>query len=348
MSPIRYYSTNRHIDPASGLKPYKDTVSFSEALLVGQAPDEGLFMPCRIPTLSESSIAALKNRPYAATAWLVVDAFLSEDIPSDRLRWAVEDAYTFDVPLERVSGRKHIMRLDRGPTASFKDFAARLMARLMSILRDPARRLHVLVATSGDTGSAVGEAFKGLQGIDVTILYPREEVSGRQKKQLDSIGGNVQAISVQGKFDDCQNLVKEAFADPSLTDLNLTSANSINFGRILPQIVYYIYAYAQLAEPGEEIVFSVPSGNFGDALGCEYARRMGLPVRKLVMASNENDEFPRYMENGHLLEGVAIPRLSVQRDERGTPEQSGPAFSICTAARWTERDMCTSIPTDKK
>ena len=298
MSPIRYYSTNRHIDPASGLKPYKDTVSFSEALLVGQAPDEGLFMPCRIPTLSESSIAALKNRPYAATAWLVVDAFLSEDIPSDRLRWAVEDAYTFDVPLERVSGRKHIMRLDRGPTASFKDFAARLMARLMSILRDPARRLHVLVATSGDTGSAVGEAFKGLQGIDVTILYPREEVSGRQKKQLDSIGGNVQAISVQGKFDDCQNLVKEAFADPSLTDLNLTSANSINFGRILPQIVYYIYAYAQLAEPGEEIVFSVPSGNFGDALGCEYARRMGLPVRKLVMASNENDEFPRYMETG--------------------------------------------------
>jgi threonine synthase len=158
--------------------------------------------------------------------------------------------------------------------------------------------LNVLVATSGDTGSAVGEAFKGVEGIDVYILYPRAEVSGRQKKQLDTIGGNVLAISIDGKFDDCQDLVKQAFSDSSLEGLNLTSANSINFGRILPQIVYYVYAYAQLAKPGEEIVFSVPSGNFGNALGCEYARRMGLPVRKLVMPTNENDEFPRFLKTG--------------------------------------------------
>jgi threonine synthase len=190
------------------------------------------------------------------------------------------------------------MRLDQGPTASFKDFAARMMARLMGYLRNTRERLNILVATSGDTGSAVGEAFKGVKGIDVYILYPRGEVSGRQKKQLDTIGENVQALSVDGKFDDCQNLVKQAFSDPSLSDFNLTSANSINFGRILPQIVYYVYAYAKLAREGEEIVFSVPSGNFGDALGCEYARRMGLPVKMLVMPTNENEEFPKYLETG--------------------------------------------------
>jgi threonine synthase len=168
----------------------------------------------------------------------------------------------------------------------------------MSNCRAKGERLNVLVATSGDTGSAVGEAFKGVAGIDVTILYPEQEVSSMQKKQLDTIGGNVQALSVSGKFDDCQNLVKQAFSDGDLTQFNLTSANSINFGRILPQIIYYVYAYAQLAENAEEAIFSVPSGNFGDALGCEYARRMGLPVAKLIMPTNENDEFPIYLATG--------------------------------------------------
>jgi len=156
----------------------------------------------------------------------------------------------------------------------------------------------VLVATSGDTGSAVGEAFKGVEGIDVNILYPKKEVSGRQKKQLDTIGDNVRSISIEGKFDDCQDLVKRTFSDPSLKYLNFTSANSINFGRILPQIVYYVFAYAQLGRDGEEIVISVPSGNFGNALGCEYARRMGLPVKKLVMPTNENNEFPEFLKTG--------------------------------------------------
>jgi threonine synthase len=173
-----------------------------------------------------------------------------------------------------------------------------MMARLMSYLRPRGKRLNVLVATSGDTGSAVGEAFKGVEGIDVNILYPAREVSGRQKKQLDTIGENVRTLSVEGKFDDCQNLVKEAFSDPSLAYLNFTSANSINFGRILPQMVYYVYAYSQLCEEREEIVISVPSGNFGNALGCDYARRMGLPVKKLVMPTNENDEFPGFLESG--------------------------------------------------
>ena len=295
---IRFYSTNRHLDGVPGIVPFKETVSFKEALLQGQAPDEGLFMPDPIPLLAYHDIMALKDASYSAAAILVTKAFLSHDVPEGILEKIVSESYNYPVPLEKVSDRKYIMRLDQGPTASFKDFAARMMARLMGYLRNPKERLNILVATSGDTGSAVGEAFKGVQGIDVYILYPRSEVSGRQKKQLDTIGENVQSLSVDGKFDDCQNLVKQAFSDPSLSAFNLTSANSINFGRILPQIVYYVYAYSQLAREGEEIVFSVPSGNFGDALGCEYARRMGLPVRMLVIPTNENDEFPRFLESG--------------------------------------------------
>jgi threonine synthase len=295
---IRYYSTNRNLDKASGIVPFKGSVSFREALLRGQAPDEGLFMPDHIPVLSLHNITNLRGRTYTAAAMLVAKAFLADEIPDRVLEKIAADSYNYPVPLERVVDRKYIMRLDQGPTASFKDFAARMMARLMSYFRDPGKRLNVLVATSGDTGSAVGEAFKGVEGIDVYILYPAGEVSGIQKKQLDTIGNNVQAISINGKFDDCQNLVKQAFSDSSLADLNLTSANSINFGRILPQIGYYVYAYSQLADTGEEIVFSVPSGNFGDALGCEYARRMGLPVQKLVMPTNENAEFPKFLETG--------------------------------------------------
>jgi len=295
---IRYYSTNRNLDGIPGITPFRETVSFREALLMGQAPDEGLFMPERIPTLSGEALRSLKEAPYTEAALLVAEAFLAGEIDAAALRRIVEDAYNFPVPLENVFARKYILRLDQGPTASFKDFAARMMARLMSAFRQPGLRLNVLVATSGDTGSAVGEAFKGVEGIDVTILYPRGEVSGRQKKQLDTIGQNVKAVSIDGKFDDCQDLVKQAFSDPAFADFNLTSANSINFGRILPQIVYYVWTWAQLSREGEAAVFSVPSGNFGDALGCEYARRMGLPVERLVMPTNENDEFPRFLETG--------------------------------------------------
>ena len=295
---LRYYSTNRHLDQVPGITPFRETVSFREALLMGQAPDEGLFMPEQIPVLPVEKIIALKGAPYTKAAMLVAEAFLADELPTHSLRKIINDAYDFPVPIENVFARKYVLRLDQGPTASFKDFAARMMARLMSAFRDPGKRLNVLVATSGDTGSAVGDAFRGVEGIDVTILYPRDEVSGRQKKQLDTIGLNVQAVSVDGKFDDCQDLVKQAFSDPTFADFNLTSANSINFGRILPQIIYYIYTWAQLTRETEPAVFSVPSGNFGDALGCEYARRMGLPVEKLIMPTNENDEFPRFLETG--------------------------------------------------
>ncbi len=295
---IRYYSTNRYVKHVAGITPFTGSVSFKEALLAGQAPDEGLFVPDAIPQLSASEILSLRDKPYWQAALLVAEAFLSDEFPKNVLEAIVKDAYNYPVPLEAVYPRAFILRLDQGPTASFKDFAARMMARLMSHCRPEGERLNILVATSGDTGSAVGEAYKGVRGIDVTILYPAGEVSLMQKKQLDTIGGNVQAISVDGKFDDCQNLVKEAFADRELARYNLSSANSINFGRILPQIVYYIYAYAQLAGRGEEVIFSVPSGNFGDALGCEYARRMGMPLARLVMPTNANDEFPNFLKTG--------------------------------------------------
>lgn len=295
---IRYYSTNRRLNNIEGIIPFTGSVSFKEALLAGQAPDEGLFVPDTIPQFSLKDIYSLKGKPYRETALLVAKTFLADEFLPEVLTQVVCEAYNYPVPLEEVYPGTFLMRLDQGPTASFKDFAARMMARLMSHCRPLGERLNILVATSGDTGSAVGEAFHGVAGIDVTILYPSAEVSLRQQKQLDTIGDNVQALSVHGKFDDCQNLVKQAFSDPALAQFNLTSANSINFGRILPQMIYYVYAYAQLAAPGEQIVFSVPSGNFGNALGCEYARRMGLPVARLVMPTNENDEFPGYLQTG--------------------------------------------------
>ncbi len=297
---MRYYSTNRYLPGGFGR-----LISFKEALFLGQAPDGGLFMPERIPDLDLHALRKLKGRPYAETAFLVLNTFLKDDLDPTALHAICEDAYDFPVPLEPAgdlsaplgAGKTWIIRLDQGPTASFKDFAARFLARTMRALKDRKETMTVLVATSGDTGGAVGDAFKGLPGVRVFILYPAHEVSPLQKRQLDTIDGNVQSIALEGKFDDCQNLVKRAFSDPGFRKLGLTSANSINFGRILPQAVYYAYAWNELAA-GEPMVFSVPSGNFGDAFGCELMRRMGLPVKKLILATNDNDEFPRFLKTG--------------------------------------------------
>ena len=192
------------------------------------------------------------------------------------------------------------MRLDQGPTASFKDFAARLMGRLINYyLRLEKKQLLILTATSGDTGSAIANAFYGLDNIQVLVLFPEKEVTPRQRKQMTTLGGNVSIIAVDGKFDHCQALVKEAFSDPELGHLPMSSANSINIGRLVPQIVYYFYAHSRLRrQPDEQAVFSVPSGNFGDMMGAVLAMRMGLPVKRLVIATNENDEFPRYVASG--------------------------------------------------
>ncbi len=270
-----------------------------EALFMGLAPDGGLFMPTRIPFLNMDDLNRLRGEPYWKIAHKAIYPFLRGEVDDHLLRKMIEEIYNFEVPLERIDHNTLLLRLDRGPSASFKDFAARFMARIMSHLRSSGREITVLVATSGDTGSAIGEAFRGLEGFTVYILFPEREVSHVQAVQLESIGKNVKAISIAGKFDDCQSLVKMAFGDSDLTPLNLTSANSINVGRVLPQIAYYVYACVNASSDLQPVVFSIPSGNFGNSLGCEFARRMGLPIERIIIGVNENDEFPRFLESGN-------------------------------------------------
>jgi threonine synthase len=288
---IRYVSTNRQSAP----------VDLRGALLQGQAGDRGLFMPDRLPQFDRTGLRALVGRPYPAIAHTVLRRFTAEIIPDADLQRLCDDAYDFDVPLEPVVRRTHLMRLDRGPTASFKDFAARMMARWMGrFMRDEGGELVILTATSGDTGSAVAHAFYGVEHIRVVVLFPTAEVSDRQRKQMTTLGGNVTTFAVDGQFDDCQAMVKRAFADPDLKAIRLSSANSINIGRLLPQAVYYFYAYTRLADvdAGEPIIFCVPSGNFGDMMGGVLAGRMGLPVRRFVIATNANDEVPNFLATG--------------------------------------------------
>jgi threonine synthase len=287
MDKILYRSTNRK----SGL------VAFKEALLRGQAPDYGLYVPADIPKLSKKEIGSFKNKGYRYIAFHVAKKFLEDEIEDKDLRLLIKESYNFKIPLERAGGSLHIMRLDKGPTASFKDFAARLMARLMHhFSRRENRKLTVLVSTSGDTGGAVADAFNGLGSVNVVILFPSKGVSPVQRMQMTTLGKNVMAFAVEGDFDDCQALVKQAFNDEDLKKFNLTSANSINFGRLLPQVFYYFYAYSRFGKG--RALFSVPSGNFGNLMGGVIAKEMGLPVEKFIVAVNENDEFPRFLKSG--------------------------------------------------
>lgn len=292
MSQILYYSTN--------LKAGK--VSFRNALLKGLAPDGGLYMPELIPRLTVDDILSFSDLPYAEIAFYIARKYLHNIITDDELLKITRDAYDYDIPLENIYEKKFIMRLDHGPTASFKDFAARLMGRLMQyFLRLENRNLLILTATSGDTGSAIANAFYGLENIKVVILFPEAEVTDRQRKQMTTLHNNIQIVAIDAKFDDCQALVKKAFNDSDLEYLNLSSANSINIGRLLPQSMYYVYAYSRLCDitQGEKIIFSVPSGNFGNLMGGLIALKMGLPVKKFVVATNENDEVPEYFKTGN-------------------------------------------------
>lgn len=284
---MQFYSTN-------GKSP---EVDLKGALLQGQAPDRGLYLPKCFPVLAQDELRAFAGMPYASIAFEILRRFSENIIEPGILKALCEDAYNYEVPLERVYGRVHVMRLDRGPTASFKDFAARMMARMIGrFVSEAGRTLTILTATSGDTGSAVASAFHRVPGIRVLVLFPKDEVSARQRKQMTTLGDNIRTIAVDGKFDDCQALVKRAFADPELSAIPLSSANSINIGRLLPQSVYYFYAASRLAKAGEPVVFVVPSGNFGDMMGAVFAWKMGLPVRKLVVPVNGNDAFPRFLK----------------------------------------------------
>jgi len=287
----QFHSTNEQSPP----------VNLRDALMIGQAPDKGLYLPREFPQFTPAELAEFAALPYSEIAFRVLSKYSEGVIPASDLAALCDDAYNFDVPLEPVGGldRVHILRLDRGPTASFKDFAARMMARLIGrFVRETGTSLTILTATSGDTGSAVASAFHNVAGIRVIVLFPVGEVSDRQRKQMTTLRENIRSIAVDGKFDDCQAMVKRAFADPALKHIALSSANSINIGRLLPQSVYYFYASSRLAKPGEPIVFAVPSGNFGDMMGAVIAGKMGLPIRKLVVPVNGNDEFPRFLGSG--------------------------------------------------
>ena len=286
-----YYSTNHSVPE----------VDLAQALLQGQAGDRGLYMPRPIPRMDQGLLAAARKMSYPDLAAAVLVPYAAGTFSRDALLSICHDAYNYDVPLERVTGKCHVMRLDQGPTASFKDFAARFMGRALGqLVRDRGRQLLILTATSGDTGSAIAHAFLGVKGIRVVVLFPIHEVSERQRRQMTTLGGNIATLALDSKFDDCQALVKQAFSDPDLADLQLTSANSINIGRLLPQSVYYIYAASRLADiaTGEKVVFAVPSGNFGDLLGGLLAFHTGLPVHRFVVATNANDEVPRFFASG--------------------------------------------------
>jgi len=301
MSAVLFRSTNGQSPP----------VTLREAFLRGQAPDRGLYFPDRFPTLTAEQIAAFAGLPYAEIAFRVLSCYTEGMLPAADLEAICREAYNFEIPLEKVHDRVHVMRLDQGPTASFKDFAARMMARLMGrFLREDGRELTILTATSGDTGAAVAHAFHNVPGVRVVVLFPIDEVSLSQRKLMTTLGDNVRTVAIDGKFDDCQAMVKRAFADPALGHLPLSSANSINIGRLLPQSVYYFYAASRLARPGEPIVFSIPSGNFGDMMGAVVARQMGLPVRKIVASVNDNDAFPRFLSSG-VYEKIVPSRNSV-------------------------------------
>ncbi|SEL58673.1 threonine synthase [Parapedobacter koreensis] len=276
-------------------------VSFKEAVFNSLPVDKGLYMPEAIPQLGAYFIKNLQQYSLQDIAFTVAKALVGDDIPEAELRKIVEDAIDFEAPVRPLDSGLAVLELFHGPSLAFKDFGARFMSRVMAFLSaDDDRILDVLVATSGDTGGAVALGFLGVPGTRVTILYPKGKVSPVQELQLTTNGQNIRAIEVDGTFDDCQALVKEAFNDPSLkSTLRLTSANSINIARLIPQTFYYFHAYAQLLTQGiKDVVFSVPSGNFGNIGAGLLAYKMGLPVKRFIAATNVNDTVPRFLDTG--------------------------------------------------
>jgi threonine synthase len=279
--------------------------TFLHATMQGLADDGGLWMPDTLPTLPASFFANLADMDFPTIANYVIQAFVGDEIPPADVETLVSEVFDFDAPIVRITNKVYALELFHGPTLAFKDFGARFMARAMSYARrknaTPTNEdLCVLVATSGDTGSAVARGFWNVPGIRVVILYPQGKVSDVQEKQLTTMGANISALEVQGTFDDCQAMVKRAFQDSELTSrIQLTSANSINIARLLPQSLYYFRAIAQLpAEERANVLFCTPSGNFGNLTGGLFAKKMGLNITKFIAASNRNDTFPLYLQSG--------------------------------------------------
>lgn len=298
---MKYYSTNGKAAQAT----------LEEAVVKGLASDKGLFMPEKIKALPKEFFDNIEDLSFQEIAYKVADAFFGEDVDADSLKKIVYDTLSFDVPAVKVEDNIYSLELFHGPTLAFKDVGARFMSRLLGyfIKKEGAGEVNVLVATSGDTGSAVANGFLGVDGIKVFVLYPKGKVSPIQECQFTTLGKNITAVEVDGTFDDCQALVKNAFMDADLNaKFKLTSANSINVARFLPQAFYYFYAYAQMkkAEPGKDVVVCVPSGNFGNITAGLFGKRMGLPIKRFIASNNSNDIFYNY-----LLSGKYEPRPSV-------------------------------------
>lgn len=298
---MKYYSTNKQAPFAS----------LEEAVVKGLASDKGLFMPESIQPIDKDVITDLKNKTFHEIACTVAQAFFGQDIEPDTLNEIVKDTLSFETPVVNVRDNIYSLELFHGPTLAFKDVGARFMARLLGyfIQKEELKQVNVLVATSGDTGSAVANGFLGVPGIHVYVLYPKGKVSPIQECQFTTLGQNITALEIDGTFDDCQALVKSAFMDEALNQhMKLTSANSINVARFLPQSFYYFNAYAQLDRIGEadELVVSVPSGNFGNITAGIFAYWMGLPIKRFIAANNRNDVFLEYLNTG-----VYTPRPSV-------------------------------------
>ncbi len=291
-------------------------VSLKEAVFKGLPDDNGLYMPVKIPTLSGDFIENLAHYSFQEIAFQVAKNLLQNAIPDTDLRQIIEDAITFPAPVVSLTEQTHILELFHGPSLAFKDFGARFMAQLMRYFNQGEKKeLVILVATSGDTGGAVAAGFYQTPGIRVVILYPAGKVSFLQEKQLTTLGHNITALEINGTFDDCQALVKQAFLDKELTSkIRLSSANSINIARLIPQSFYYFEAYKQIASKEHSVVFSVPSGNFGNLTAGLLAKRMGLPVHQFLAATNINDVVPKYLESGNYQPHASFATLSNAMD----------------------------------
>ncbi len=304
---MKFYSTRNH----------QHEVSLQEAVTRGLPPDNGLYMPREIKKIDAGFLQDLRHKKFTEIAYTVAKSLIGDSIPDEALKAIVHESVTFPAPLVRLSDHLYILELFHGPSLAFKDFGARFMASLLSYFnRKEDKEVIILVATSGDTGGAVAAGFYRTPGVKVVILYPSGKVSPLQEKQLTTLGQNISALEIEGTFDDCQALVKKAFLDHTLNErLNLSSANSINIARLIPQAFYYFEAYKQLPqEKDSPTVFCVPSGNFGNLTACLLARKAGLPVDHIIAATNINDIVPAYIKQGEFQPKPSVPTISNAMD----------------------------------
>ena len=303
---MNYYSLNKKAQ----------NTSFKDAVIKGLAPDKGLYFPESITPLPKSFFDTIDNLSHSEIAFSAIKQFVSPDIPEDVLKTIIEETLSFDFPIVKLNENISTLELFHGPTMAFKDVGARFMARCLGYFNtNNTNEVTVLVATSGDTGGAVANGFLGVKGVNVVILYPSGKVSDIQEKQLTTLGQNISALEVDGVFDDCQDMVKRAFLDEELTSkMQLTSANSINVARWLPQLFYFMFAYKQLHNKHKEIVFSVPSGNFGNICAGMMAQQLGLPIKHFIAANNENNVVAEFLATEHYNPKPSVQTISNAMD----------------------------------